>query len=171
MSNSMILGHMEYDRLFKTAEDALSCLELVINQLLPKLSDSELYEFYKILDPEEWDLLKIVKDITGTKTSDLYYEDNMGMFELMNGSQLINIHEKLAFAEQTYEIVPGTGYEKTIFEPIDFMSNSYLSYLEVRTEKLRTHLLNLSSIEKHEISPNCKEALVFLINTTSVYSS
>lgn len=58
-----------------------------------------MYDYYKKMDKDGWEELRIVKKhIKGDLYSHFYYEDNIGMFENMNGKELIPWYEKMEFS-------------------------------------------------------------------------
>lgn len=67
----------------------------------------KMYNYYCKLDKEGWEELKIVKNhIKGNIYNHFYYEDNMGVFEDMDGKELIPWYEKMEFSN----IVDSTFY-------------------------------------------------------------
>ena len=78
------------------------------------------------LDPGGFKLYFTAQRLTGF---DLYkqfpYEDSRGMFEMMNGHQLMRYLLADQFHAIRWEIVPGTGYEHAILQPIDTTTPAY----------------------------------------------
>lgn len=137
-------------------------------RIVPKLSDVQLYELSEIIDPEGWILLYLVKELTNTNTNDLHYEDNIGTFECLDGNQLIWWHERMAFAEAEYHLVPGTCYEKTVFKELNKTTKEYMEYKKNRTDNLRKYLANIS-LDSRNIDPELfNDGLMYLLHTISI---
>ena len=81
------------------------------------------------LDPGGFKLYFTAHRLTGF---DLYkqfpYEDSRGMFEMMNGHQLMRYLLADQFHAIRWEIVPGTGYEHAILQPIDTSAPAYQQF-------------------------------------------
>lgn len=61
---------------------------------------NDLYKLAKSLDDDGYKELSIVREkIKGDIYSTFYYEDNQGLFEFMNGYQLISYYEKMEFGD------------------------------------------------------------------------
>lgn len=76
---------------------------------------NKMYDYYSKLDEEGWEELKIVKNhIKGNLYSHFYTEDNMGIFEDMDGKQLIPWYEKMEFSKITDSEIIG-AYEKCTY--------------------------------------------------------
>ena len=74
----------------------------------------------------------------GRPTSDdTIYEDSRGMFEMMNGHQLMRYLLADQFHAIRWEIVPGTCYERAVLLPIDRTTPAYRAF----EQKLYTAIL------------------------------
>lgn len=74
-----------------------------------------LYNHYQKLDMEGWNELQVVKKyIKGDIYSHFNYEDNIGLFENINGKELINWYEKMEFSRITDSKFIGM-YEKCTY--------------------------------------------------------
>ena len=69
--------------------------------------------------------------------SDRRYEDSRGMFEMMNGHQLMRYLLADQFQAIRWEIVPGTCYERAVLLPIDHTTPAYRAF----EQKLYTAIL------------------------------
>ena len=56
------------------------------------------------------------------------YEDSRGMFEMMNGHQLMRYLLADQFHAIRWEIVPGTCYERAVLLPIDRTTPAYRAF-------------------------------------------
>ena len=65
------------------------------------------------------------------------YEDSRGMFEMMNGHQLMRYLLADQFHAIRWEIVPGTCYERAVLLPIDRTTPAYRAF----EQKLYTAIL------------------------------
>ena len=81
------------------------------------------------LDPGGFKLYFTAQQLTGF---DLYgqfpYEDSRGMFERMNGHQLMRYLLADQFHAVRWEIVPGTCYERAVLLPIDRTTPVYQAF-------------------------------------------
>lgn len=86
-----------------------------------------LYEKYSKLDKDGWKELKIVKKyIKGDLYSYFSYEDNVGLFEDMNGKQLIKWYEKMQFSNIVDSKIIGIYEKCTYSNPTE--NKDYLNY-------------------------------------------
>lgn len=81
-------------------------------------------------------LSKVVMGITDPYILD-NYEDSRGMFEMMNGHQLMRYLLADQFQAIRWEIVPGTCYERAVLLPIDHTTPAYRAF----EQKLYTAIL------------------------------
>lgn len=81
-------------------------------------------------------LSKVVMGITDPYILD-HYEDSRGMFEMMNGHQLMRYLLADQFQAIRWEIVPGTCYERAVLLPIDHTTPAYRAF----EQKLYTAIL------------------------------
>ena len=58
------------------------------------------------------------------------YEDNHGMFEMADGHTLLRYLEAAYFGVVTWEIVPGTPYERAILGEVDKTSPEYRAFYQ-----------------------------------------
>ena len=65
------------------------------------------------------------------------YEDSRGMFEMMNGHQLMRYLLADQFHAIRWEIIPGTCYERAVLLPIDRTTPAYRAF----EQKLYTAIL------------------------------
>lgn len=71
------------------------------------------------------------------------YEDSRGMFEMMNGHQLMRYLLADQFHAIRWEIIPGTCYERAVLLPIDRTTPAYRAFEQkLYTAILQNYLLN-----------------------------
>lgn len=120
------------------------------------------------LDREGFTLYRAAEGITGF---DLYsafpYEDNCGRFVMSDGNELIRYLEAYQFSGVSWEIVPGTTYERGILKEIDRSNPEFRAYeKQLYSEALRMlgfqSLLTEESAQKQtEQADKCVEEDLF----------
>lgn len=102
------------------------------------------------LDPGGFKLYFTAQKLTGF---DLYgqfpYEDSQGMFERMNGHQLMRYLLADQYHAIRWEVVPGTCCERAVLLPIDCTTPAYQAF----EQKLYTAVLQNYHLNPHE-QPN-----------------
>ena len=85
------------------------------------LSPEEQYaQLAPTLDADGFSLYAAAEEVTGLKVYEEFpYEDNHGMFEMADGHTLLRYLEAAYFGTVTWEIVPGTPYERAILGEVD----------------------------------------------------
>ncbi len=118
------------------SEKKAEALQAALDAYCPKLSSlAEMIRFYETvspsLDPQGFTLFRAAKKMTGI---DLYsyfaYEDSCGMFEQMDGCQLLRWLTAARFGAVDWEIVTGTCYEEAILREVDTSAPEYLAFEE-----------------------------------------
>lgn len=105
LKENIICFKEEANNLKQEKESILSNVyKYVIKQMDDILKDetkvNDLYKLARSLDDDGYKELSIVREkIKGDIYSTFYYEDNQGLFEFMNGYQLINYYEKMEFGD------------------------------------------------------------------------
>ena len=90
------------------------------------------------LDPGGFKLYFTAQRLTGFELYKQFpYEDSRGMFEMMNGHQLMRYLLADQFQAIRWEIVPGTCYERAVLLPIDHTTPAYRAF----EQKLYTAIL------------------------------
>ena len=116
------------------SEKKAEALQAALDAYCPKLSSlAEMIRFYETvspsLDPQGFTLFRAAKKMTGI---DLYsyfaYEDSCGMFEQMDGCQLLRWLTAARFGAVDWEIVTGTCYEEAILREVDTSAPEYLAF-------------------------------------------
>lgn len=96
------------------------------------LSPEEQYaQLAPTLDADGFSLYAAAEEVTGLKVyEELPYEDNRGMFELADGHTLLRYLEAAYFGTVTWEIVPGTPYERAILGEVDKTTPEYRAFYQ-----------------------------------------
>ena len=91
------------------------------------LSPEEQYaQLAPTLDTDGFSLYAAAEEVTGLKVYEEFpYEDNHGMFEMADGHTLLRYLEAAYFGAVTWEIVPGTPYERAILGEVDKTTPEY----------------------------------------------
>ena len=132
------------------SEKKSAALQAALDAYCPKLSSlAEMIRFYETvspsLDPQGFTLFRAAKKMTGI---DLYsyfaYEDSRGLFEQMDGRQLLRWLTAARFGAVEWEIVTGTCYEEAILREVDTSTPEYLAF----EEKLYRSVLDRMGFEE-----------------------
>lgn len=116
------------------SEKKAESLQAALDVFCPKLESlAEMMKFYELispsLDPQGFTLYHTAEKMTGI---DLYsyfaYEDSHGMFEEMNGRQLLRWLTAARFGAVEWEIVTGTCYEKALLREVDISTPEYQAF-------------------------------------------
>lgn len=97
-----------------------------------ELSAADIYrKFAAQLDEDGFRLYHAAQRITGFQPYDAFpYEDNRGAFEAADGHTLLRYLEAAHFDAVTWEIVPGTTYERAILGKVDTTTPEYRAFRE-----------------------------------------
>lgn len=83
------------------------------------------------LDADGFSLYAAAEEVTGLKVYEEFpYEDNHGMFEMADGHTLLRYLEAAYFGTVTWEIVPGTPYERAVLGEVDKTSPEYRAFYQ-----------------------------------------
>lgn len=96
------------------------------------LSPEEQYaQLAPTLDTDGFSLYAAAEEATGLKVYEEFpYEDNRGMFEMADGHTLLRYLEAAYFGTVTWEIVPGTPYERAILGEVDKTTPEYRAFYQ-----------------------------------------
>ena len=137
----------------KLGSSQLALKALVINLTNGSLMSSE--EIYTVagsrLDEGGWKLLKAAESILGKFSySSFAYEDNTGVFDRdsCDGHELLRWLEGSRFNGFTYDIVPGTCYEKSTWLGIDKENPDYIDYRKELHEKVIDMIFNVDERDR-----------------------
>ena len=124
----------EARRRMNFSEKKAEALQAALDAFCPKLESlAEMIKFYETispsLDPRGFTLYRTAEKMTGM---DLYsyfaYEDNRGMFEAMDGRQLLRWLTSARFGAVEWEIVTGTCYEQALLREVDTSAPEYRAF-------------------------------------------
>ena len=116
------------------SEKKYAALQAALDVFCPKLeSPAEMMKFYETispsLDPQGFTLYRTAEKITGMNLYSYFaYEDSRGMFEAMNGRQLLNWLTAAQFGSVEWEIVTGTIYEQALLREVDTSTPEYQAF-------------------------------------------
>ena len=82
------------------------------------------------LDPEGFHLFRAAGEITGIRNfwEEFPYEDACGRFEEANGHELLRYLTAAHFGAVSWEVVPGTTYERAILREVDTSTPEYQAF-------------------------------------------
>lgn len=82
------------------------------------------------LDPEGFRLFHAAGEITGIRNlwEEFPYEDVCGRFEEANGHELLRYLTAAHFGAVSWEVVPGTTYERAILREVDTSTSEYQAF-------------------------------------------
>lgn len=106
------------------------------------LSPEEQYaQLAPTLDADGFSLYAAAEEVTGLKVYEEFpYEDNRGMFEMADGHTLLRYLEAAYFGTVTWEIVPGTPYERAILGEVDKTTPEYRAFYQKTCAGAAAHI-------------------------------
>lgn len=122
-----------YTRL-RFSEKKAAALQSVLEAFCPKQASlEEMKRLYVAISPSldasGFTLYRTAKKLTGIDIHTFFpYEDNRGMFEAMDGRQLLNCLTAARFGAVEWQIVEGTGHEKAVFREVDTSAPEYQAF-------------------------------------------
>ena len=108
------------------------------------LSPEEQYgQLAPTLDADGFSLYAAAEEVTGLKVYEEFpYEDNRGMFEMADGHTLLRYLDAAYFGTVTWEIVPGTPYERAILGEVDKTTPEYRAFYQKICDGAVTRIKN-----------------------------
>ena len=109
-------------------------LQDALEEFCPQLSKAEdLKRFYDTIAPsmdaQGHTLYHMAQKLTGIDVPSLFpYEDNRGMFEVMDGHQLMEWLTAVHFQAVEWEIIPGSMYESATLLDVDTSTPEYQAF-------------------------------------------
>ena len=109
-------------------------LQDALEEFCPQLSAAEdLKRFYDTISPsmdaQGHTLYHMAQKLTGIDVPSLFpYEDNRGMFEVMDGHQLMEWLTAVHFQAVEWEIIPGSMYESATLLDVDTSTPEYQAF-------------------------------------------
>lgn len=116
------------------SEQKLEAVRSVLEALCPKqVSLEEMKKLYEMvapnLDASGFTLYRNAKKLTGIDVHTFFpYEENRGMFEQMDGRQLLDCLLAARFDAVSWEIVDGGRGEKAVFRKVDTTTPEYQAF-------------------------------------------
>ncbi len=117
-------------------------LQTALETFCPKLSTAEdMKRFYDAISPDMdsqgFTLYHIAEKLTGIDVPSLFsYEDNRGLFEEMDGHQLLNWLTAAHFQAVDWTIIPGSMYEAAELQDFDTSTPEYQAFEKQLYEKV-----------------------------------
>ena len=109
-------------------------LQDALEEFCPRLpTPEEMKRFYDTISPSMdahgLTLYHTAKELTGIDVPTCFpYEDNRGLFEAMEGYQLLNWLTAVHFQAVDWEIIPGTPYERADLREVDTTTPEYQEF-------------------------------------------
>lgn len=113
-----------------------------LNEFCPRLSTPEdMKRFYDTISPSMdesgFTLYRMAKELTGIDVPSCFpYEDNRGMFEVMEGHQLLDWLIAVRFQAVEWEIIPNSTYESATLLEVDTSTPEYREFERQLYEKV-----------------------------------
>ena len=113
-----------------------------LKEFCPRLSTpEEMKRFYDTISPSMdergFTLYRMAKELTGIDVPSCFpYEDNRGLFEEMDGHQLLDWLTAVRFQAVDWEIIPGTTYEDATLREVDTSTPEYQAFEKQLYEKV-----------------------------------
>ena len=105
-----------------------------LKEFCPRLSTpEELKRFYDTISPSMdergFTLYRMAKELTGIDVPSCFpYEDNRGLFEEMDGHQLLDWLTAVRFQAVEWEIIPNSTYEYATLREVDTSTPEYCAF-------------------------------------------
>lgn len=120
-------------KLERTSAQLDTCQSAILALCSQPPSTEELLRIYGAIapgiDPQGFALYHTAKKLTGIDVSSFFpYEDNRGLFEEMDGRQLLCWLTAAHFHAVDWTVVPGTPYERATLREVDTSSRSYQAF-------------------------------------------
>lgn len=117
----------------RTATQLDACQAAIRTLCSQPPSTEDLKRIYDVIAPVQdefgFSLYFAAKDLTGIDVPSYFpYEDNRGLFEDAKGPLLLRYLTAAQFGAVTWEIVPGTCYEKAILGTVDTSAPEYRAF-------------------------------------------
>lgn len=123
------------------------------------LSPEEQYaQLAPTLDTDGFSLYAAAEEIIGLKVHEEFpYEDNHGMFEMADGHTLLRYLEAAYFGAVTWEIVPGTPYERAILGEVDKTTSEYRAFYQKICAGAAAHIKKRIGKERQNVKEPISE--------------
>ncbi len=113
-----------------------------LKEFCPRLSTpEEMKRFYDTISPSMdergFTLYRMAKELTGIDVPSCFpYEDNRGLFEEMDGHQLLDWLTAVRFQAVEWEIIPNSTYEYATLREVDTSTPEYQAFEKQLYEKV-----------------------------------
>ncbi len=120
----------------------VEALQDALVEFCPRLSTpEEMKRFYNTISPsmdaQGFTLYHMAEELTGIDVPSLFpYEDNRGMFEVMEGHQLLDWLTAVHFQAVEWEIIPNSTYESATLLEVDTSTPEYQAFEKQLYEKV-----------------------------------
>ena len=131
---SMYFASNEQQEYTEFLSGKAEALQDALEEFCPKLSTpEELKRFYDTISPSMdesgFTLYRVAKELTGIDVPSCFpYEDNRGMFEVMDGHQLMEWLTAVRFQAVEWEIIPNSTYEYATLQEVDTSTPEYQAF-------------------------------------------
>lgn len=139
---SLSLSLMEQKDYTDFLSHKAEALQDALNEFCPRLSTPEdTKRFYDAISPSMdesgFTLYRMAKELTGIDVPSCFpYEDNRGMFEVMEGHQLLDWLIAVHFQAVEWEIIPNSTYESATLLELDTSTPEYQAFEKQLYEKV-----------------------------------
>lgn len=126
--------HSDISTRLRFSEKKTAALQSVLEVFCPKQASlEEMKRLYAAispsLDPSGFTLYRTAQKLTGIDIHTFFpFEDNRGMFEAMDGRQILNCLTAARFGAVDWKVVEGTGHEKAVFREVDTSTPEYQAF-------------------------------------------
>ena len=112
------------------------------------------------LDPEGFRLYRAAQKLTGFQPYEAFpYEDARGMFEALDGHQLMTWLEADYFGAVSWEVVPGTTYERAHLGEVDRNTPAYRRFATSLLQQMETLTNDCNAIDYTQEKNDIKQLL------------
>ena len=121
----------DYTKFLSSKAEAL---QAALDAFCPRLSTpEELKRFYDAIspdmDPSGFTLYRMAKELTGIDVPSCFpYEDNRGLFEVMDGHQLLDWLTAVRFNAVEWDMIPNSTYESATLLGVDTSTPEYQAF-------------------------------------------
>jgi len=131
---SLRLSLEEQKSHMKLLSSKTEALREALMEFCPRLSTlAEMKRFYDTISPsmdsQGFTLYRMAKELTGIDVPSCFpYEDNRGLFEEMDGHQLLDWLTAAHFQAVDWDIIPGSTYESAALREVDTSTPAYRAF-------------------------------------------
>ena len=121
----------DYTKFLSSKAEAL---QAALDAFCPRLSTpEELKRFYDAIspdmDPSGFTLYRMAQELTGIDVPSCFsYEDNRGLFEVMDGHQLLDWLTAVRFQAVEWDMIPNSTYESATLLGVDTLTPEYQAF-------------------------------------------